>query len=132
MMRIKVLNIYPWINDSTAISVSWWEYDINWSRIYTSAAWTVNNGDIVSVKNNSSSSVWATTNTTLTIGGISDTYSVTTIPPDTTPDTFVLDDVSNATLDTLYSSNPVTISGINTSTSISISGWEYSIQLRCS
>jgi len=115
------------INADTSINISWWEYDINGSRTYVSSAWTISNWDVISVKNNSSPAVWSTTNATLTIGWISDTYSITTIPPDTTPDSFTLDDVSNATLNTLYASNAITVSGLNTTTSITVTWWQYSI-----
>ena len=116
-----------WINDSTSISISGWEYDVNGSRTYTTTASTVNNGDVISVQNISSPLVDETTNATLTIWWISDTYSITTIPADDVPDAFSFDDVSEATLDTLYSSNAITVSWINTSTSINVSDGAYSI-----
>ena len=118
-----------WINDSTSISISWWEYDVNGSRSYTSASWTVNNGDIISIKNNSSPNPWNTTNATIIIWWISDTYSITTIPADDVPDDYILWYVSEAILDKTYNSNPITISGINVWTNIDITwgGWKYSI-----
>jgi hypothetical protein len=50
-------------------------------------------------------------------------------PPqaDTTPDAFTLTDRIDVELDTLTQSDPITISGIDAATSISISGGEYSI-----
>jgi len=46
-------------------------------RSYTSADGTVNNGDSVTVQQTSSASYSTRTDATLTIGGISDTFSVT-------------------------------------------------------
>jgi hypothetical protein len=52
-------------------------YSIN-SGAYTSAAGTINNGNTVTVKQTSSGSYSSKTNATLTIGGVSGTFSVTT------------------------------------------------------
>jgi hypothetical protein len=60
------------------ISVTGGEYAIN-NGTYTSVAGTVSNGDTVKVRQTSSASVSTTTNATLTIGGVSDTFSVKTI-----------------------------------------------------
>lgn len=46
--------------------------------------------------------------------------------PDTTPDAFTFTDVTGATLSTVYTSNTITVSGINASTAISITGGTYS------
>ncbi len=47
-------------------------------------------------------------------------------PPDTTPDSFSFTSVIDATLQTAYTSNTVTISGINTDANVIISGGTYS------
>ena len=69
----------------------------------------------------SSNSFSTTVNTTLTIGGVSDTYSVTTLAADTTPDAFTISAVTDADLNKDYTSNPIVISGINVGIPISIS-----------
>ena len=66
------------INTATTISITGGTYSINGGS-YTSADGTVNPDDTVTVQQTSSESHSTTTNTTLTIGGISDTFSVTTI-----------------------------------------------------
>lgn len=48
-------------------------------------------------------------------------------PPDTTPDPFVFNDPVDIGIDTLVQSDSITISGIDTSSTISITGGEYSI-----
>ena len=65
------------INAPAAISITGGTYKIN-SGSYTSASGTVNNNDTVTVQQTSSGSYSSTTNATLTIGGVSDTFSVTT------------------------------------------------------
>jgi hypothetical protein len=66
------------INIPTAISVVGGEYEKNNSGVYTSLAGTVVNGDSVRVRQTSSASNTTTTDCTLTIGGISDTFSIET------------------------------------------------------
>jgi len=70
-----------------------------------------------------------TRDATLTIGGVSDTFSVTTkaAPPVLTPDAFSFTDVTDAELSTSYESNAITVAGISAPTPISITGGEYSI-----
>ena len=65
------------INAAAAISVTGGQYSIN-GGVYTSIAGTVNNGNTVTVRLTSSASYSTTVNATLTIGGVSDTFAVTT------------------------------------------------------
>jgi hypothetical protein len=118
------------INTATNISISGGTYSVNGGP-YTSAPGTINNGNTVRVQLTSSGSYSTTTSATLTIGGVSDTFSVTTrsesATPDTTPDPFSFTDLTNAQLNTVVTSNAITVSGINTATNISISGGTYSV-----
>lgn len=66
------------INFDSSISVSGGEYDINNAESWTSASGTVSSGDTVEVRQTSSATGSTQTDTVLTIGGVSDTYSVTT------------------------------------------------------
>jgi len=88
----------------------------------------INNGDTVVVRHTSSVSVSTVTNTTLTIGGISDTFSSTTLASDTIPDAFTFTDQSNVAVNTLVTSNSITVSGITSPAAISVSDGEYSIR----
>jgi len=65
------------INAASAISVSGGEYQISGGS-WVTAAGTVTNGQTVKVRLTSSSAASTTSNVTLTIGGVSDTFSVTT------------------------------------------------------
>ena len=112
---------------SASISISGGTYSINGGG-YTGSSGTVSNGDTVTVRQTSSSSYSTTTDAVLTIGGVSDTFSVTTKAcTDTTPDTFTFTDQTDVELSTVTTSNQITVSGICASASISISGGTYSI-----
>lgn len=65
------------INAATAISITGGSYKID-SGSYTTSAGTVTNGQSVTVKAHSSSSNSTAVNAVLTIGGVSDTFTVTT------------------------------------------------------
>jgi hypothetical protein len=115
------------INAAAAISITGGTYSVNGGG-YTSGSGTVNNGDTVSVRVTSSGSNSTAVNATLDIGGVTDTYSVTTVAAgDSTPDAFTFTDVTGATLSSQYTSNTITVAGINTASAISITGGTYSI-----
>jgi len=116
------------INYATAISVTGGSYSKN-GGAFTTASGTVNNGDTVRVQQTSSASYNTVTNTVLTIGGVKDTFSVTTMvsASDTTPNAFSFVDQTGVALSTLITSNAITISGINAPAAISIVGGSYSI-----
>ncbi|MDP2994665.1 MAG: hypothetical protein Q8N46_06030 [Anaerolineales bacterium] len=65
------------INAAAAISISGGEYQINGGS-WTSAAGTVTNGQTVKVRHTTSASNSTATNTTLTIGGVADTFTSVT------------------------------------------------------
>lgn len=66
------------INAAATITISGGTYDINSSGSFTSSSGTVNNGDTVRARHTSSASNSTATNTTVTIGGVSDTFTSTT------------------------------------------------------
>lgn len=92
---------------------------------WTSSPGTVVNNDTVQVRHTTSASFSTAVNTTLTIGGVSDTFTTTTAAADSTPNAFSLGDKSSAELSTSYSSSSPTISGINTSATVTVSGGEW-------
>jgi len=115
------------INAASPISVSSGEYRIG-SGAWMTVASTVSNGDIVEVRRSASSSYSTTVFSIVTIGGVSDTFSITTKaePIDTTPNQFGFADKTNAELNTRYSAS-ITVGGINTASPITVSGGEYRI-----
>jgi hypothetical protein len=108
------------------ISITGGEYSIN-NGAFTSAAGTISNGQGVRVRLTSSANYATTTTATVTIGEVSGSFAVTTYAEDTTPDAVSFTAVSNAALNTLVTSNPVTVWGVNAPTPISIVGGEYNI-----
>ncbi len=114
------------IDAASPITITGGTYAINGGS-YTSASGTVNKDDTVTVQQTSSESYSTTTIVTLTIGGVSGTFSVTTQAADTTPDTFYFADRTNVALNTTITSNTITVSGIDAAASISIVGGKYSI-----
>lgn len=114
------------IDSPAPISITGGTYSVNGGS-HTSSPGTVENGNTVAVRVTSSASFSTAVNATLTIGAVGDTYTVTTLAEDTTPDAFSFTPVTGATVSTVYTSNTITVAGINTATPISITGGTYSI-----
>ena len=115
------------INSPSVISVSGTSgssYQIN-DGDYTSEEGTVSVGDLVRVRHTSSSAYSTSVATTLSIGGVSAEFQSTTEDGDTTPDDFGFFALSNVSLSTTIESNAITVSGINTLSSISVSDGSY-------
>jgi hypothetical protein len=105
------------------ISVTGGEYQIN-NGAWVSVPGFINNNDVVHVRQTSSANPNISTNCVLTIGTISDTFTVTTVQS-FTPNPFAFTDQDGLELNTLVESNTITISGITLSVGISISGGQY-------
>ena len=114
------------------------EYSIKRGDVYfpyTSDPGTVYNGDIVTVRQTASAICYTkgekSTDVILDIGGVKDTFSVTTETCDTKPDKFTFAPKTGVPLNTPIESDPITVSGINTVAVICIGinsvGGEYSI-----
>lgn len=75
------------IDAPATITVSGGLYDINGSGDFVSTPGTVNSGDTVRARHTSSASYATATNTVISIGGVSDTFTSTTeVEPDEPPD----------------------------------------------
>lgn len=66
------------IDAAAAITVTGGTYDINASGTFVSTEGTVSNGDTVRARHTSSASYLTATDTIITIGGVSDTFTSTT------------------------------------------------------
>lgn len=102
-------------NESTAVSITGGTYSKN-GGAYTSAAGTALPGDSFTVRHTSSASNSTATNTVLTIGGVSDTFTSTTLAggPVEGPELLTNGDMSSSTGWTLNDnggSSTATISG---------------------
>lgn len=114
------------IDNPATITVSGGEYRVN-GGTFTTVAGVVNAGDTVLVQHTSSASPATSTNTTLTIGGVSDVFTSTTVVTDTAPNLFIFIDKFDVPLSTAIVSNSITVNGISSQASITISGGEYSV-----
>lgn len=110
---------------AVSISITGGTYSINGGD-YTGNKGFVNNGDTVTVQQTSSANYLTKTDATLTIDDFSDTFSVTT-KADTPPDQFTFTDQIHVALNTTYTSNTITVSGIHVAAPVSITGGTYSI-----
>ena len=69
------------INTASPVSVVGGEYSIGCGGVFTTAAGTVNNNQTVCVRHTSAAAFATATNTVLTVGGVTDTFTSTTVPP---------------------------------------------------
>ena len=91
---------------------------------FITASTTAVNGDTFAVRHVNSAANSTATSTTLTIGGISDTFTSTTAAPDTdvTPNPFLFTDATDVATSSTSTSNTITVAGINASVAVSITG----------
>jgi hypothetical protein len=115
------------INASTAVSITGGTYSKNGGS-YTSSSGTCVNGDTFTVRHTASSSYSTDVDTTLTVGGVSDTFTSTTesAPNDSTPDAFSFSDQTGVARSSVVTSNTITVTGINTAATVTVSGGNYS------
>ena len=109
------------INAPATISVSNGSYSVD-GAAFTSAPGTVTAGQQVRVRHTSASGFSTSTSTTLTIGGVSASFTSTTEAADTVPAAFDFVDVVDARKRSVVTSNIVTVSGINAPATITVSG----------
>jgi hypothetical protein len=114
------------INALAPISVSGGEYQVD-GGAWTASAGTVASGASVKVRQTSSATCATTTDTTLTIGGVSDTFGVTTVACDAVPDAFSFTDQTDVALSTSVESNAITVAGLNTAAAITVTDGEYQV-----
>jgi len=115
------------IDAPTPVSVSGGSYSIGCTATYVTTAGSINNGQNVCLRHTTAASPSTTVNTVLTVGGVSDTFSSTTLPPDDRPAVFNFLDETGVTANTVFTSRPVTITGINVASPVSVTGGSYSV-----
>lgn len=114
------------IDAPATLSISGGQYAVNGGS-FTNADGEAENGDSVTVQVAASENFSAETTATLTIGGVSGTFTVTTEAEDTTPDSFGFAPQDGLDPETEVISESITITAINTPVAISIEGGEYQI-----
>lgn len=113
------------INTATPISITGGEYAIG-GGAYTATSGTITNNQRVTVKLTSSENTYQEATATLKVGDKTAIFSVTT-EPDVTPDTFAFVAKDEAMPGESYTSNTITVSGIDVAVPVSITGGEYAI-----
>ncbi len=119
-------------NTAAPISIAGGEYSVSndggstWTAFSTISPTTVGPDGQVRVRQTASASYFTSTDAVLTIGGVSDTFSVTTAA-DTTPDPFAFGDLVSVPTGSEVMSNAITVMGITATAPISITGGEYEI-----
>lgn len=111
---------------ASPIEVTNGEYSIN-DEEFTSTPGTVLSGQRVRVRVRSANSITTPATAEVTIGGIVGTFTVTTEGADILPDGLRFENLTDVALSTTSTSSPVTVTGINVTTPISITGGEYSV-----
>jgi hypothetical protein len=111
------------INTTTPVSVTGAGAQISINGGAWGTSGNITSGQTLAVRLTSSAAFSTAITATVNVGGVSDTWSVTTLPADTTPDAFdFTPNVTNAALSTLTTASAVTINGINTTTPVSVTG----------
>jgi hypothetical protein len=113
------------INAATPISITGGEYSIA-GGAFTSTAGTISNGQTLTVRVTASDKTNTPKEITVTVGGVSAKFVVTTLA-DTTPDAFAFTAKTDVAVNSEHTSEVATINGIDIAVPVSITGGLYSI-----
>lgn len=113
------------IDAAAPVTITGGEYAID-NGTYTSGAGEINSGETITIQLSAADSHSTESTATVTVGGVSATFTVTTAP-DTTPDSLSLGAQDGAYGGVTYLSNTVVISGIEVAVPVSIEGGEYTV-----
>ena len=112
---------------SAPISVTGGTYSIGCTASFTASDGTLPPNSSVCVRHTSALNGGTVTETVLTVGGVSAAFSSTTRPGDADPADFDFVDQTGVGQDEIITSAPVTITGIDIASPVSVSGGEYSV-----
>ncbi len=113
---------------ATSVSVAGGTYSRDCaSNGFTSASGTLAPNTAVCVRHTSASAGSTVTTTVLTVGGVSSTFTSTTLAGDAAPVPFSFPSETGVELVTDITSAPVTITGIDIASPVTVTGGEYSI-----
>lgn len=115
------------ITGAAPVTVEDGTYSIGCTGSYVTGSGVITNGQTVCVRHFSAATNGTSWSSRLTIGGVSALFTSTTATGDTQPDVFSLNDQVDVAAGSTVVSNVVTITGIDTATSISVTNGEYSI-----
>ncbi len=102
------------------------QYAINGAP-FTQLAGSAVNGDTIVVRHNTAYSANTTSYASLTVGGYSERFYVTTLDDGSKPDDFTFTAITDAELGSYIDSEPVTITGLRIPARISVRGGWYAI-----
>ena len=109
------------------ISITGGTYSIGCQGPYVSTNGTVTNGQSVCLLVQSPANYGSSTTAILDVNGVTGSFTVSTAPPDTTPDAFSFTSRSDLAQGAVAQSTAITISGTNSPAPVSIAGGEYSL-----
>ncbi len=114
------------LDAAAIITISGGEYAID-GGAFTALQGIIENSQSLQVQAVASSNFSGEVDVTVTIGGVTESFTLTTIAEDTTPEAFSFSAVTDAALGATVSSNTVTITGLNSPAPVSITGGDYAI-----
>jgi hypothetical protein len=114
------------IDSAAPVTITGGEYSIDGGP-YTAAPGTISNNQKIQIRATSPQQFSTPLTVVLTVGGVSASFTVTTMAADTTPDAFQFQSKADATRHAWVASTAAAISGINTSAPITIENGEYAI-----
>ena len=113
------------INTATPVSIEGGLFAIGEAELVEEGQ--VTNGQSITVQVTASDQFSTESTATLTVGDKSADFTVTTEAQDLEPEPFTFEGQTDAEFDTAYISSPITVSGINDATPISIESGEFEI-----
>jgi len=105
------------------VAISNGEYSIGCTDTFTATSASISNGQTVCVRQRSATTISTTTSSTLTVGGLSEDFTVTTAAVmDSIPDGFAFVDQTGLGRNATVTSNTLTVSGLTTAVTVSVAG----------
>lgn len=105
-------------------------YSVGCTADFATTVGSISNGQTVCVRHSSASTASTVVTTTLTVGGVTGTFTSTTASAggsDTTPDAFTFTDQTGVAPSSPVESNVITVAGIDAAAAVSITGGQYKI-----
>lgn len=112
---------------NATVSITGGTYSVNCGANFTAGTGTLAPNTLICVRHTSESTGGAVKSTTLTVGGVSDTFTSTTLAGDAVPAAFTFTDQTGVDLFATITSAPVTITGIDIASPVTVANGEYSI-----